>query len=343
MRAIAAGLAGLLAAGMPASGTPPSRLAGAAADYRVVSGDSFNAIAARFGEDVPTLARRNGLAPDARLPAGTVLRIDAVHIVPVSIHPIVVNISQRMLFVGSADGVRSFPVAVGRRTWPTPQGDFTVATKETDPTWDVPVSIQEEMRRAGQTPPQHVPPSPENPLGAYWIGLSLPGIGIHGTNAPASIYRAVTHGCIRVHPDRIAELFGLVTEGDTGEIVNEPVLITCEAGTIYAEVHADVYGRRAPGLAGLKTLADRLGAAERVDWDLAAEAVRRREGIAVDVTAADDASAVRGCTGSSASLWRAPPDAPRRAAAEMRRVDGVSAVFRRRAVRDSVVRTRSTW
>ena len=284
MRAIAASLAGLLVAAMQAPTAAPSRLVGAPADYCVVSGDSLGNLAARFGEDAGTLARRNRLEPRARLRAGTVLRIDAVHIVPASARPIVVNIPQRMLFVIAADGVRAFPVAVGRRTWPTPRGAFTIDTKEADPTWDVPVSIQEEMRRAGKTPPQRVPPSPENPLGAYWIGLSLPGIGIHGTNAPGSIYQAVTHGCIRVHPDRMPELFGLVSEGDTGEIVDEPLLMACEAGTIYVEVHADVYGRRPPGVADLKALADRLGAADLVDWTLAAEAARLREGIAVDIT-----------------------------------------------------------
>lgn len=284
MRAIAAGVAGLLAAALQTQGAPPSRLVGSAAEYCVAGGDSLGGIAARYGEDVATLARRNGLKPGARLPAGTVIRVDAVHIVPASPHAVVVNIPQRMLFVTAADGIHGFPVAVGRRTWPTPRGVFTIDTKEEDPTWDVPPSIQAEMRRAGKTPLQHVPPSPENPLGAYWIGLSLPGIGIHGTNAPGSIYQAATHGCIRVHPDRIAELFGLVSEGDTGEIVDEPLLLTCEAGRIYVEVHADIYGRQPVGLAGLKTLADRFGVADLVDWTLAAEAASLREGIAVDIT-----------------------------------------------------------
>src|SRR5207244_4257585 len=52
----------------------------------------------------------------------------------------------------------------------------------------------------------HVPPSPANPLGKYWLGLSIPGVGIHGTNAPSSIYNLQTHGCIRLHPDDIEKL-----------------------------------------------------------------------------------------------------------------------------------------
>ena len=52
-----------------------------------------------------------------------------------------------------------------------------------------------------------MPPGPDNPLGKHWLGLSIHGYGIHGTIAPSSIYQFRTHGCIRLHPDDIAELF----------------------------------------------------------------------------------------------------------------------------------------
>ncbi len=79
-------------------------------------------------------------------------------------------------------------MAVGRADWQTPLGDFTIVIKEEDPTWDVPLSIQQEMRRAGKRVVKSVPPGPANPLGRFWLGLSLDSVGIHGTIAPLSIY-----------------------------------------------------------------------------------------------------------------------------------------------------------
>lgn len=108
---------------------------------------------------------------------------------------IVVNVPQRMLFLmrGGNVAVR-YPIAVGTRGWQTFLGPFTVIVKETDPVWDVPVSIQEEQRRLGKPVLTRGLPGPANPLGRYWLGLSVPGYGIHGTNAPASIGKFATHG-----------------------------------------------------------------------------------------------------------------------------------------------------
>lgn len=40
-------------------------------------------------------------------------------------------------------------------------------------------------------------PSTPSPVGTRWMGLSIPGYGIHGTNEPKSIGKAASHGCIR--------------------------------------------------------------------------------------------------------------------------------------------------
>jgi L,D-transpeptidase ErfK/SrfK len=130
-----------------------------------------------------------------------------------------------------------------------------------------------------------VPPGPANPLGAYWLGLSLGSVGIHGTNTPSSIYQAVTHGCIRLHPDDIAALFAETDVGNAGEIVYEPLLLANVGGVVFLEVHRDVYARgprEALGAAG--ALARELGLADRIDWDRAAVVIAQREGIARDVS-----------------------------------------------------------
>lgn len=256
--------------------------------YDVRPGDSLASLAARYGIDPTVLAQQNGLSRDARLAAGQPLTIDNRHIVPAPIDPgaVLVNIPQRMLFFRAGDGaIEGYPVAVGRWSWPTPMGEFVIQTKERNPTWDVPPSILEESRRNGHVQAAHVPPGPANPLGAYWLGLSVSGIGIHGTNAPSSIFRAATHGCIRMHPDDIARLFDQITVGTPGRIIYEPALLAVVDGRVYLEVARDVY-RRAHGEASreVRTRAEAAGIAGTIDWARADMVAEVRDGLAHDVT-----------------------------------------------------------
>jgi L,D-transpeptidase ErfK/SrfK len=204
---------------------------------------------------------------------------DTRHIVPPPVHDdaeIVINVPQRMLFLRRGGVVlHAFPVAVGRPGWKTPTGEFRVLTLEEHPYWDVPVSIQEEMRRNGQPVITRMAPGPRNPLGDYWLGLSMPGLGIHGTPAPSSIYQFATHGCIRLHPDDVRTLFGEVGVATRGEILYQPVLIARTAAGVFLEAHHDVYGRGDPGIAELRRL---LGGDAAVDWDVAATVLRERDG-----------------------------------------------------------------
>jgi L,D-transpeptidase ErfK/SrfK len=154
-----------------------------------------------------------------------------------------------------------------------------------NPTWDVPASIRAEARRAGRSLPLKVPPGPNNPLGAYWLGLSSGGVGIHGTNAPTSVYQVTTHGCIRLHPADIAALFSHVQVGTEGLSVYQPVLVGVDGDHVFVEVHRDAY-RRGPQdpLEFVRARTRELGVFERVDWDLAAAVIRQRDGVARAVT-----------------------------------------------------------
>jgi L,D-transpeptidase ErfK/SrfK len=89
-----------------------------------------------------------------------------------------------------------------------------------------------------------VPPGPDHPLGEYWIGFSLEGYGIHGTLAPTSIDRFRSHGCIRLHPDDIVDLFGREPIGTPGHIIYTPLkLARLTIDRICLEVHRDVFKR----------------------------------------------------------------------------------------------------
>ena len=258
---------------------------GGPSEYRVQPGDSLASVGARLGVDVKFLAELNDLRASQRLVPGSALKIENTHIISSSPDAdILINVPQRMLFFFKAGQFsRAYPITAGKASWRTPLGDFTILSMEKNPTWDVPPSIQEEMRRTGKPVLTRVPPSPENPLGKYWIGLSISGVGIHGTNAPSSIYRLGSHGCIRLHPDDIADLFARVQTGIRGRIIYEPVLLTEADGEVLLEVHPDGYKRVRDMFARVEALAKARGLADTIDWSLVKEVIRKRDGIAHDV------------------------------------------------------------
>jgi lipoprotein-anchoring transpeptidase ErfK/SrfK len=107
--------------------------------------------------------------------------------------------------------VRQFHVATGQNVYPTPLGRFQIVVMWKDPWWYPPA----DPWAAGKKP---VPPGPDNPLGTRWMGLSAPGVGIHGTPEAASIGYSLSHGCIRMLIPQAEWLFEHV-------IVGTPVFI----------------------------------------------------------------------------------------------------------------------
>ena len=108
---------------------------------------------------------------------------------------------------------RVFPVATGQAIYPTPTGRFSIVVKWVNPTWYPPT---QDAWAAGLKP---VPPGPGNPLGTRWMGLSAPGVGIHGTDEPGSIGYNESHGCIRMQVADSEWLFTKVRVGTTVFIV----------------------------------------------------------------------------------------------------------------------------
>lgn len=276
----------------PAMSAPLSAsVTGGVFDYTVQPGDYLIKIGARFGVAAAVLSRDNGLKYDALLKPGRKLTIDNRHIVPEARQDgLLINLPQRMLYY-FRDGelVAAYPVGLGKPNWPTPAGEFSVIDKEVNKAWHVPKSIQEEMEREGQVVRTEVPPGPDNPLGKHWLGLSLPGIGIHGTIAPASIYHFQSHGCIRLHPDDIEVLFAQVERGTTGSIIYAPLLLAESGGRIFVEAHRDIYEKSNVSVDALKHLAQDAQLSDRIDWLRAAEVLEQRDGGARDVTLAPPA------------------------------------------------------
>ena len=260
-------------------------LVGGRSTYEVKAGDTLSSIGARFGVTIATLRELNPRTGLGALAVGESLAIDNTHIALLEPRAsVTINVAQRMLFLKDGDGVLAYPVTVGRRTWPTPVGAFTVISKETDPVWDVPVSIQREMERQGKPVITRMEPSPLNPLGAYWIGLSLPGLGIHGTNAPSSIFQFASHGCIRMHPNDVADLFPRVQAGMSGVLTYQPVIVAVIDGRVWIEAHPDAYKRTSGASRYVRDVTERAGVHGQVDWSAVDRALDRRQGRAVDVT-----------------------------------------------------------
>lgn len=99
--------------------------------------------------------------------------------------------------------VRSYPVAVGKPSTPTPVGDWVIVEKI---------------------------PNPGGPFGAAWMRISVPngGYGIHGTDNPASVGRAVSHGCVRMHNEDVNQVYNTVPLGTlvtiTGKVITTRLL-----------------------------------------------------------------------------------------------------------------------
>jgi lipoprotein-anchoring transpeptidase ErfK/SrfK len=118
---------------------------------------------------------------------------------------LLVSIPDRKLLVVEREQViAAFPIAVGAAESPSPAGEFQIINRVTNPTYYRPGSV--------------IPSGKDNPIGTRWLGLSKKGYGIHGTNAPKSVGRAASHGCIRLRNRDIERLFSMVHIGDRVEI-----------------------------------------------------------------------------------------------------------------------------
>jgi lipoprotein-anchoring transpeptidase ErfK/SrfK len=114
--------------------------------------------------------------------------------------------SNRLYYYVGMRLARIFGVATGQSVYPTPLGRFTIVVKWRNPWWYPPASPWAK----GAKP---IPPGPGNPLGTRWMGLSAPGVGIHGTPDAASIGYSASHGCIRMLIPEAEWLFDHVTIG----------------------------------------------------------------------------------------------------------------------------------
>jgi len=254
---------------------------GALQKHVIKKGDTLLDVARNYGlgyNDIAVLYRHwDPFLP----PPGAEVTIPTMWIVP---HPrgrqLIVNTGEMRLyyFLHNATQVYTFPIGMGVLDFKTPSGTFRVVEKKVNPPWHIPKSLQAKYGMAV------MPPGPDNPLGEYKLTLSWGDYGIHGTHMPWGVGRLVSHGCTRMYPEHIKQLFPLVPVGTSVEYIYEPAQIGFRHGRIYLSVHDDVYMKIRSMLLHVLNLLENQGLMDQVDLRLVLKAVEEENGVPLDVT-----------------------------------------------------------
>lgn len=292
-----------LALSAPAAGNPlplPGEGEDVVGEMLVAEADAKDTlldIARRYGLGYEEITNANP-GVDPWLPgAGTAVVVPKQRLLPRAPRSgIVINLPEHRLYwfppaaAGQQPVVWSFPVSIGKMDWNTPLGRTTIVSKAKDAPWIPPKSVREEHEKRGEPLPAIVPGGPDNPMGRYKMALGIPGGAylIHGTNKPAGIGMQVTHGCMRLYPEDIETLYGMVPIGTTVTIVNQPYKWGWRDGELLIEVHPPLQedARAAPSLTDLTRLIVEATRANpvAVDWIGAERIWREARGVPTAVS-----------------------------------------------------------
>jgi L,D-transpeptidase ErfK/SrfK len=215
---------------------------------------------------------------------------------------IVVNVPEmRLYYFAEVKGseprqVATHPISIGRQQWTTPHGATKITAKVKDPNWYPPESIRAEHAAAGDPLPKIVPAGPDNPLGAFKMRLGFPGYLIHGTNKPSGIGMRVTHGCVRMYPKDVEQIFNSVKVGTPVHIVNQPYKVGIAHDKVYLEVHPhlvedrDIFRDQFSHVVEL--IVNKTASYEvHLDWTALQNAIREKDGIPTSVGVLTDRAA----------------------------------------------------
>lgn len=168
--------------------------------YEVEPGDTLTKLAKKFGTTVELIKLSNSFKTDS-IKAWSKIKVSKLK------YKILVDKSQNILTLLANDEiVKVYRVSTGENNC-TPVGNFKIITKIVDPVWYTQNAI---------VPAE----SPDNILGSRWLGISMPGYGIHGTAKPESIGIQATKGCVRMLNSDVEELYTIVPVGTEVTIVD---------------------------------------------------------------------------------------------------------------------------
>lgn len=209
--------------------------------YRTKKDESLIEVARSFGLGFNSIAEANPKLDPFVPGTGVLVNIPTSWVLPdvPSYDGIVINLSEMRLYYFSKQKkgalARTFPIGIGSEGTDTPVGTFKVIEKIVKPSWHPPASVRKEKPEL----PAVVPPGPENPLGSHALRLSLGDVLIHGTNRPWGVGRRVSHGCIRLYPEHIPQLYEAVNNGVRVSVIRQPLKVGVKNHRVYIEVHKD--------------------------------------------------------------------------------------------------------
>jgi len=207
----------------------------------------------RYEDTIPDIARRFDLGfdevananpgIDPWLPgAGTRIVLPTQFVLPEAPHEgLVVNLAALRMYYFPKPGkdgrrvVYTYPIGIGKVGWATPAGTTKIVSKRKDPYWTPPASVRKEHAEEGDPLPARVPPGPDNPLGTRAMNLGWPTYLIHGTNKPAGVGLRASHGCIRMFPEDVTQLFDMAPVGTKVTVVNQPIVYRWQRDALYVQ------------------------------------------------------------------------------------------------------------
>ena len=291
----------------------PLPATGAGAEVRPANAESFpeglvvgrtGVYVARYEDTLLDVARRFGMGieeirlanpgVDLWLPGeGTAIRLPSRFVLPEAPRRgLVINVPEMRIYYYPNDGsaVHTWPISIGRVGQETPLGKTSIVRKMAGPTWFPTDSIRKEYAERGEKLPRAIGPGPDNPLGSHALYLGFPTYLIHGTNRPYSIGMRVSHGCVRMYPEDIVELYEMAEPGMPVTLVHQEVKAGWAGDELYIEVHpnVDVPDEDArPGMIeAVKALAAAAPEGEvrlSIDWKRVRETVAAANGVPVAV------------------------------------------------------------
>lgn len=162
-----------------------------------------------------TLKRLNPKIAWSNVTVGTKITLPEVSPVAVGDKASLVKVSLTRFNISaiSASGkvMALFPCSIARdKAKLPPTGEVRIVTQIANPNYTYTPDFTPRGKKASR---YIFPPGPNNPVGTVWLGLSIPGYGIHGTPIPERIGRAESHGCFRLANWNAEKLYELVKPG----------------------------------------------------------------------------------------------------------------------------------
>jgi L,D-transpeptidase ErfK/SrfK len=155
--------------------------------HMVKPGETITSIAMDYRISLQQLLAANQISNPNLIIPGQVIIIPGLPDIRAIPYSIDISIMKRRLTLKlRGRTIRTYPIAVGRMLFATPVGNYVIVNRE---------------------------PNPGGPFGAMWLSLSKRHYGIHGTNNPSSIGKAVSKGCVRMYNKDVLELASIVPNG----------------------------------------------------------------------------------------------------------------------------------